>query len=535
MGKWSHPNNPAGSLGWVIAAVAILWGHLLYQLHFEWVVHPQYSYGWWVAPLALYLFWKRWEDRPIPKPETPTLRHLYFLSALACALLPYRIIQEANPDWRAVSWAGTVIVVTITLGLVWFSGGRPWLKHFMIPIGFVLLAVPWPTDLEKATVLGLMRVVSAVTVEALNWTGTPAWQRGNVIELSTGLVGVSEACSGVRSFQATLMVSILLGELYRLRSGARLCLVIAGASVAILFNLVRTFGLTWMTARYGLEYLERWHDPAGHIILLGSVAVLWVIALRIRKGKDSVRTIGMPLESRFQGENASLNAVYGARVAPRVLAVSCIAWLAAGELITAAWFAPTARAASMPLSWSLQMPTAAEGALPREIGDEIRGILRYDQGQSVAWNRTDGTQWTIFFFRWEPGRTAAQRARGHSPDVCLPAAGLRLVHENASEPIQIGRLKLPVREYRFEHHGQPLYVFYSFWESGAPADPEVVETELTVRSRLRAAWEGKRHQGQQLLEVAVAGAPNAADAKREFVSFCRTHIQFQEEVARVYQ
>jgi exosortase/archaeosortase family protein len=43
------------------------------------------------------------------------------------------------------------------------------------------------------------------------------------------LIGIEEACSGVRSFQATLMISLFLGELYSFNTARRVLLVIAGA------------------------------------------------------------------------------------------------------------------------------------------------------------------------------------------------------------------------------------------------------------------------------------------------------------------
>ena len=62
----------------------------------------------------------------------------------------------------------------------------------------------------------------------------PAVQHGNVIEVKIGLVGVDEACSGVRSLQATLMVSVFFGELYCASWLRRIVLVLCGAPIAFL-------------------------------------------------------------------------------------------------------------------------------------------------------------------------------------------------------------------------------------------------------------------------------------------------------------
>ena len=66
--------------------------------------------------------------------------------------------------------------------------------------------------IEQPVIQGLTRLNTALTVEILGLLGIPAVPQGNVIELATGSVGIDEACSGIRSLQATLMISLFLGE-----------------------------------------------------------------------------------------------------------------------------------------------------------------------------------------------------------------------------------------------------------------------------------------------------------------------------------
>jgi hypothetical protein len=60
-----------------------------------------------------------------------------------------------------------------------------------------------------------MQIATWLTVAFLNLFQITAVQHGNVIEVKSGLLGIDEACSGIRSLQATVMVSLFLGELYR--------------------------------------------------------------------------------------------------------------------------------------------------------------------------------------------------------------------------------------------------------------------------------------------------------------------------------
>src|SRR2546423_10427213 len=127
-----------------------------------------------------------------------------------------------------------------------------------------------------------MRIVANLTVEVLGWFNIPALQRGNLIEVSTGVVGVDEACSGIRSFQSTLMAGLFLGELYLLRWRRRLLLLVGGVLLSFCLNVVRTLILTCHASTAGIAALEKWHDPAGMMIFLVSFGCLWAITVRLK-------------------------------------------------------------------------------------------------------------------------------------------------------------------------------------------------------------------------------------------------------------
>jgi len=100
-------------------------------------------------------------------------------------------------------------------------------------------------------------------------------QHGNVIEVSTGVVGIDDACSGIRSLQSSLMISLFFGEFYRMKWFRRALLVPVSFILAILFNICRTSFLTLIAARKGVDAISRYHDEAGLSILLACTAAMW--------------------------------------------------------------------------------------------------------------------------------------------------------------------------------------------------------------------------------------------------------------------
>ena len=100
------------------------------------------------------------------------------------------------------------------------------------------------------------------------------------------MVGIDDACSGIRSFQATLMISLFLGELYALSAWRRALCVLAGFGLAFVFNVGRTLLLTWVASTKGIGAIASWHDPAGVTILVGCFLGLWLVARSLKKAES---------------------------------------------------------------------------------------------------------------------------------------------------------------------------------------------------------------------------------------------------------
>jgi exosortase len=492
----SSRNSTATS--WPLAAslfvLGFLWLEVVRHLKSEWSFNPQYGYGWSVPFLALYLLWKRWPERPAPAP--PNSRVIPIGLILVCALLflPIQFITEANPDWRLLSWAFALIAVTISLGALFLTGGLPWLRHFGFPFLFLLVAVPWPVGFEQLVIQDLMRAVTAINVFALNVAGVPALQHGNVIEVGSGLIGIEEACSGVRSLQATLMISLFLGELYSFGIAQRFILCIAGGVLAFVCNLVRTAILVWLGALHGATALEAWHDPAGLSILLVCLFGLWSLSLLIRRRYPEPMPLAPP-------ESEAVPICF-----PVSVLVTLAVWLLFVEAGVQLWYriheSPMAR-----VRWDVRWPSAENDYKVVPIASEAASLLRYNQGGGASWTAPDGHRWMMYFFRWLPGRTAALFVKIHRPDVCLPASGLTMVMDNGIRFVNVNGVNLPIRSYRFDDHGTPLHVFYCYWDARSSYENVAAaeEEDWTAQGRVRTALRGSREMGAQMLEVAVWG------------------------------
>lgn len=482
---------------WIVPA--ILWGWLFFHLHVEWSLNPQYNYGWAVPFLSLLLFYFRWPGRPAPDSALRNSRlpavAATFLFAL---LLPVRIIEEANPDWRLLSWVMAFAVIGISLLSLTRGVGMSWVRHFAFPVCLPLAAVPWPVQVENTIVQNMMRAVAYVAVEIAGWLGVGAYQIGNVIQLRNGFVGVDEACSGVKTLQAGILVALVLGELFHLRWGRRIALILLGAGWIFACNIFRATTLVLVAANAGLESLGRWHDAIGTAALVCGIAGIMVLGwLWKHEPPEAVsrepRSF-VPLETS----------------APQWMA---LVWLALVFGGAEWWYRLHERELIERPRWEANWPAGNPTTSQLSIPESTRVILHYDAAKSGAWEEPAGVRWWSFFAFWKPQRAALQLVRSHSPEICLPAVGrtFRTTHPNLSLPAD--SVALDFRSYEFEQDGRPLFVFVCIQEDKRVAAGGAGSEEWNFSGRVRAAFQGKRNLGQRLLEIAVTGLNDFSQAR----------------------
>lgn len=516
-----------------------LWLVLCRHLSIEWSGNEQYSYGWFVPFFALYLLWMRWETRPAPEVPgrmAPPGLLLALAGIVLLLVLPIRLFETAAPDWRPVVWLHALLVVALTLAAVYHIGGKSWTIHFAFPVAFILVAVPWIAGIEVAVVQGLMQVVAGIAAEGASLIGIPARLEGNLLRLRTGLVGVNEACSGVRSLQTSLMIGLLFGELNRFNVLRRIALVAAAAAIAFAANVCRAVFLVWVAANRGIAATDEWHDTTGYsIVILVFVGTLAVAAL-LSRGKPAAAVADEP--ANVPSRPSDLGYVTS-KLPVRVLAAALV-WLIAAEVAVESWYRYHERNHAPTVPWTVRWPESAPGFRAIDIDERVRGILRFDEGRAAAWrldaDRTppgDGADGAsekaaaplnmscvLYFFRWDAGRSSILRARGHRPDICLPSAGWEQTADSGTRLYSAGEISLPFRHFEFVHQQGSGYArqvanaFFCVAEDRITPNARGAETvqeinEMQGFSLIPHLWRlvanGERPRAQQVMQVLLMG------------------------------
>ncbi len=491
--------NALFSLAVIVGPVLLFW-----HLHGLWNPNGEYAYAWAVPFLAAFLYQSRWDDGP--PPSAPVERAVFGAVSFALLTLPALWLQEAAPERSLCAWVYAVAVIGISLSLISLAGGGAWLRWFGFPFVFILTTVPWPHGLEGIVSNFLMHRTAGATVEILCLIGIPSVQTGNLVHIETGIIDIAEACSGIRSLQAMVMISLFLGELFRLKLARRFWLVALGLTATLLANVLRTVTLSGIAFSQGMSAVDRYHDAAGLAVLVLSLSTTLFAAFLLRPAK----TPAPGPASRREGARA------GAGLAlPFKLGFAVLVWFCVEEIAVETWYR-VHEPKWQGWSWAVQWPQHRQAFHFIEIPQSSLRILLCDKSQAAAWREPDGSDWSLYWIRWNPGNEAAETAKVHRPEVCLAAEGAVLESDRGVQLHSVGGMPIPFHSYTFRLGEKTLYVFFCLYEERL-GDPAVASTpQFEGVDMLQRALKGRRHVGLQSLELAVSGYPSEQSAQEAF-------------------
>jgi exosortase len=217
-------------IGLAAVAAVVLFARPAVLLGRDWWNDPEAGHGLLLAPLSLWLAWRRGlaPDRaPNPVGGAVLLLGavaLRYLGGLAAELFTMRFS-----------------ILLALAGVTVFIWGFTQLRRWWLPAALLALSIPIPALVTNALALPLQFKASSMGAALLEWRNVPVQLAGNVIQLPGRQLFVTEACSGLRSLTALLALGVLVGGLWLRSVPSRVILVALAIPVAIAVNAVRVF------------------------------------------------------------------------------------------------------------------------------------------------------------------------------------------------------------------------------------------------------------------------------------------------------
>jgi exosortase len=217
-----------------VIGAAVAFGILFWQpfatLLRDWWSDPEAGHGLLLAPLAVYLAWKRGRvAEPRPQP------------LLGVALLVAAVLLRYVSGLAAELFTMRASLLGAAVGLIVFLGGLRQLAHWWLPTTLLALSIPLPAVVLGSLALPLQLKASQLGAAMLELRHVPVQVTGNVIHLPGRSLFVTEACSGLRSLTALLALGVLIGGLWLRSVPGRVLILLATIPVAVALNGVRIF------------------------------------------------------------------------------------------------------------------------------------------------------------------------------------------------------------------------------------------------------------------------------------------------------
>lgn len=465
--------------------LGLLWGQLGLALAPSWRDGTYYSYGWLVLAACLFFYHQRRGEvvpRPMLRSRPATVALFLILGVLLLGAIALRLFQGANPFWRLVLWSHAALTVAATVGLLAFRDGTRATRHYLPALVLIFAAVPLPSTVEVNLVQNLTRSVVAVSVDLARSSGIPLEVADTAFIIRGHPLDVNDRCSGIRSFQSSVAVALIVGELFRLALPGRFLLLLLGACASFAGNTFRVLSLIQAFFHRGYEGLEARHDSAGMI----SVSLTYGFILATGYLLDRLRPRSAPRPAPPPGSPAGpfppepgwalVLGVFGALLllgeAGRVW------WLRPNEARWAATAVPV-----------LDIPALEReaGLAPLSVSENVdTGPLRFDGAAYLRGQHERGDTLAVIAFAYRPAnQNLWTDLFTHPPEVCMRSSGCALEQVFPARSLAIGSQAIPVRilKYRDPSNGSPLFVLKTIW-----LPPESPIQPGTTMADLRSLW-----------------------------------------------
>jgi exosortase len=250
---------------WFGVLLIACYAPLLYGLVRQWATAEDMSHGFFVAPVAAVIAWRR-------RTEIATVTPVPNYWGLA--LLIWGGLQMVLGSLAAQVFVARTAFLISLAGVVLFLGGARTFKILAFPLFLLMFMFPIPAIVYARVTLPLQLFASSVAETILNLLGVPVLRDGNVLELASQRLSVVEACSGIRSLLSLAFLALVYGHFFDPKTWMRWILLAATIPIAIATNAARVT-LMGLIGEYRTDLAQGFmHLAEGWFLFMLALAIL---------------------------------------------------------------------------------------------------------------------------------------------------------------------------------------------------------------------------------------------------------------------
>jgi len=452
------------TLSFLAAVLAAMFSSGLVRLEEIWAGAEEYSYGYIVPLITLFLIW---QNRDYLEQMPFSGSWLGFWVAMGGAFL--YTLGELGAMYTLVQYALVVVLEGIALAFV----GRQAFRYLFVPILMLAFTIPLPGFILGSLSQQLQLISSELGVMVIKLFGISVYLEGNVIDLGVFKLQVVEACSGLRYLFPLMTIGFMLAYFYHGHMWKRALLFVSTIPITILMNSFRIGVIGVMVEYWGQSMAEGFlHDFEGWLVFMACTGILLLeIALLARIGSDRM-SFSDAFNIRLPAHRPKDVLVQDRRLTRPFLA--CLFLMGVVMILVQ----------TMPNRQPVEVARKDFAVFPMRLGDWVGRFSPLEPQYIDALNFDD----YIMANYHEPGQGAVNFYVGyyatqrkdkvpHSPNACIPGGGWEITKLTQTVPGSYLKRPIPVLA------GQPPLVVNSLIiEKGA--DRQLVYYWFQQRGRL---------------------------------------------------
>jgi exosortase C (VPDSG-CTERM-specific) len=236
--------------------------------------------------VAIYLASLRRDSLPLDRRGTvggAVVGALIFVGAAAAVFFGPALAGAAPLGHRdaMVQTAACYALLLVAGGFAFL--GTSWMRQLVFPFALLVFMVPLPDMVVVGSENFLMRASAEVAHWFFQWSGTPVFRSGQVMELPGMTLEVARNCSGIRSSLVLFITSLIASYMFLSSPWHRGILVAMVVPLGILRNAFRVLVIGLLCVHVGPEMIDSWiHHKGGPLFFAASLVPLFVVAAWFR-------------------------------------------------------------------------------------------------------------------------------------------------------------------------------------------------------------------------------------------------------------
>lgn len=267
---------------WILLAlIVVVYLPVLYDLVIDWYTDSNYSHGFLIMPIALWLIWRKRKELA----QTPTNRNSLGLIFIIGSLF-LLIAGTAGAEYFTTRVSFVFLLFSISL----YMFGWPFTRKIWFAFFFMLFMIPIPYVIYYSITFPMQLFASKVSTTILSAIGLPLLRQGNIIHIPNYSLEVAEACSGIRSLFSLLALGALYAYFTQPNKIKATILFLSTVPIAIAGNVFRITMTALAAHMISPKFAEgALHEISGLLVFMFSLILLVIFGAILKWKKPEFK------------------------------------------------------------------------------------------------------------------------------------------------------------------------------------------------------------------------------------------------------